>query len=144
MGLFYGDSMLMALKQKYILTSILALSLWVIATYAGATHISKPVLVEAGTQYTVGEKIIINGWVDYNAQPTADVLLNFQVTTEDGAVIVDKSYPSDKQGHFQFEFDSKGQPAGTYKIIITSQCLEIHRNICSYNSETLVFDLNNP
>lgn len=134
----------MRLKRKYILTSTLVLFLCVISTYAGATHISKPVLVEPGTQYTVGEKVVINGWVDYNAQPTADVLLNFQVTTEDGAVIVEKSYSSDKQGHFQFEFNSKGQPAGTYKIIVTSHCLEIHRDICSYNNETLIFDLNNP
>ena len=136
--------MLMGLKQKYILTSMLVLFLCFISTHAGATHISKPVLVEPGTQYTVGEKIVINGWVDYNAQPTADVLLNFQVTTEDGAVIAEKSYPSDKQGHFQFEFDSKGQPPGTYKINVTSHCLEIHRDICSYNSESLIFNLNNP
>lgn len=134
----------MGLKQKYILISMLMLFLCVISTNASATHISKPVLVKPDTQYTVGEKIIINGWVDYNEQPTADVLLNFQVTTEDGTLIVDKSYPSDKQGHFQFEFDSKGQSPGTYKIIVTSHCLEIHREICSYNSETLIFDLINP
>ncbi|MCB1985582.1 MAG: hypothetical protein H6936_07540 [Burkholderiales bacterium] len=136
--------MLMGIKQKYILTSTLVLLLAVISTYAVATHISKPVLVEPITQYTVGEKVVINGWVDYNAQPTADVLLNFQVTTEDGVVIVEKSFPSDKQGHFHFEFDSKDQPPGTYKIVVTSQCLEIHRSICSYNSETLIFNLNNP
>ncbi|MCP5245990.1 MAG: hypothetical protein H6937_08575 [Burkholderiales bacterium] len=134
----------MGLKYKNILTSMLMLFLCVISMHAGATHISKPVLVEPSTQYTVGEKIVINGWVDYNALPTADVLLNFQVTTASGVVITEKSYPSDKQGHFQFEFDSKGQPPGTYKIIVTSHCLEIHRAICSYNSETLIFDLNNP
>ena len=134
----------MGLKYTSILTSMLVLILSVMSTYVGATHISKPVLVEPGTQYTVGEKIVINGWVDYNALPTAGVLLNFQVTTSEGAVITEKSYPSDKQGHFQFEFDSKSLSPGTYRIIITSHCLEIHRAICSYNSETLIFDLNNP
>jgi len=126
------------------MTCLLVLFLCGITANLGATHISKPVIVEPGTHYAVGEKVVINGWVDYNAQPTADVLLNFQVTTEDGSVIADQSYPSDKQGHFQFEFDTKDQPPGTYKIVITSHCLETHRNICSYNSETLIFDLNRP
>ena len=136
--------MLKGREQYYIFISMLMLFLCVISANANATHISKPVLVKPGTQYTVGEKIVINGWVDYNEQPTADVLLHFQVITEDGALIVDESYPSDKQGHFQFEFDSKSQLPGTYKIIVTSHCLEIHREICSYNSETLTFDLKNP
>ncbi len=134
----------MVLKRNYIFTCLLVLFFCVITTHASATHISKPVLVEPGTDYTAGEKIVINGWVDYNAQPTADVLLNFQVTTEDNTVIVEKSYLSDKQGHFQFEFDTKDQPPGVYKIIVTSHCLEVHRNICSYNSETLIFKLNSP
>ncbi|WP_244531769.1 Gmad2 immunoglobulin-like domain-containing protein [Nitrosomonas aestuarii] len=92
----------------------------------------------------MGEKIVINGWVDYNAQPTADVLLNFQVITENNTVIVEKSSSSDKQGHFQFELDTKNLPPGIYKIMVTSHCLEVHRSICSYNSETLVVELNSP
>ncbi len=134
----------MGLRNNYLATCLLMLFLCGTATHVGATHISKPVLADPSTNYRLGDKIVINGWVDYNAQPTADVLLHFQVTTEDGTVIAEQSYPSDKQGHFQFEFDTKNQSPGIYKIIITSHCLEIHRSICSYNSEILLFDLNNP
>ena len=85
---------------------LLALFLSGMAVSVNATHISRPVLVEPGTHYRVGEKIIVNGWVDYNAQPTADVLLHFLVTAADGTILDEQSYTSDKQGHFHFEFDT--------------------------------------
>lgn len=134
----------MASKKIDLIQFMLVLFLCCVTTNANATHISKPVIVESNTQYTVGEKVVINGWVDYNAQPTADVLLNFQVTTQDGVVLKEESHPSDQQGHFEFEFDTKNQAPGIYQINITSQCLEIHRSICSYNSESLTINLSNP
>lgn len=135
---------MMRLKKNDVTIYLLVLVLCCFTANVSATHISEPVLLDTDTYYLVGEKVVINGWVDYNAQPTADVLLNFQVTTQDGTVLAEESYPSDKQGHFQFEFDTKLQQPGTYKIIVTSHCREIHRNICSYNSETLTFELSNP
>ncbi len=123
---------------------LLALFLSGMSVSAHATHISKPVLVEPGTHYQVGETVIVNGWVDYNAQPTADVLLHFMVTAADGTILDEQSYTSDKQGHFHFEFDTGKQPPGLYTIIVTSHCLEIHRGICAFNSETLFFELANP
>ncbi len=134
----------MVFREKNITICLLILLVCLASTGVGATHISKPIVVNAATQYKVGQKIVINGWVDYNAQPTADVLLNFQVTTENEVVIAETSYPSDKQGHFQFEFDTRNLLPGIYLIVITSHCLEIHRNICSYNSETLTVELNYP
>lgn len=129
---------------KILITCWLFLMIISFTANIGATHISIPVLLDTDTHYVVGEKVVINGWVDYNSQPTADVLLNFQVTTQDDVLLVEESYPSDKQGHFEFEFDTQFQDPGIYKIIVTSHCKEIHRNICSYNSETLTFELSNP
>lgn len=131
-------------NKSFVIACLLVSLLCGISFSVGATHISKPVLIEPKTQYLVGEKIVINGWVDYNAQPTAGVLLNFRVTTKKGALIDEKSYPSDKQGHFQFELDTRNLQPGAYTITITSHCLEIHRDICSYNEEALTFNLNNP
>ena len=114
--------------------TVLLLSL---AQNANATHISEPVLSEPKTEYKLGEKIVLNGWVSYNDQPTADVLLNFKVIRPDGATAVEQSYPSDDSGHFAFEFDTSDQIPGTYQVTITSHCLEIHRHICTYKSQTL-------
>jgi len=123
---------------------MLVLLLSTISVSVNATHISKPVLVAPDTHYRIGETVIINGWVDYNAQPTADVLLHFQITGRNENVITEQSYPSDKQGQFHFEFDTTNQPPGSYTITITSHCLETHRSICSFNSETLTFELSPP
>jgi len=135
----------MNIRTHYYLTAnLLTLFLCSLAASVNATHISKPVLVEPNTHYRIGETVIINGWVDYNAQPTADVLLHFKVATQDGKVLAEDSFPSDKQGHFHFEFDTKNQLPGSYTITVTSHCLEIHRPLCSFNSETLIFKLDNP
>lgn len=134
----------MAFRKKHAILFLLSLYVSITSTIIGATHTSKPVIVEPKTQYIIGQLVVINGWADYNAQPTADISLNFQVTTEKGIVVAEKTYPSDKQGQFQFEFDTRNQLPGIYSITITSQCSEIHRKICSYKSETLNFDLNNP
>lgn len=104
---------------------------------SGATHISRPVLQESKTEYRVGEKIILSGWVNYQNQPTADVLLNAKVLRPDGTEIMDEFLMSDERGNFKFEFKTMDLLPGTYQIIITSQCLEIHRQVCTYQSEAL-------
>lgn len=134
----------MRLRIYDIAAWLLALFLSGMTVSVNATHISKPVLVEPGTHYRVGEKVVVNGWVDYNAQPTADVLLHFLVTAADGTILDEQSYTSDKQGQFHFEFDTRQHPPGLYTITVTSHCLEIHRSICAFNSEILSFELTNP
>lgn len=136
----------MKLRTQYTKAWLLILVSFLLGMTTGvsATHISRPVLVEPGTHYQVGEKVVVDGWVDYNAQPTADVLLYFMVTAKDGAVLDEQSYVSDKQGHFHFEFDTRNQAPGLYTITITSHCLETHCSICSFNSETMIFELVSP
>lgn len=135
--------MMLSKKTNMIAFALLLISCSVI-TNAFATHISKPILVDPGTEYTVGSTVILRGWVDYNEKPTPDVLLNFKVTRPDGTTAVDQSYPSNAEGQFEFTFDTQKEIPGTYQITITSHCLEIHRYACTYQSQTLPINLRNP
>lgn len=119
----------------------LAVLLCSLVQNANATHISEPILSEPKTEYKLGEKIVLNGWVSYNDQPTAEVLLNFKVIRPDGTTAVEQSSPSDDSGRFTFEFDTNDQIPGTYQVIITSHCLEIHRHICTYKNKTLAVEV---
>ena len=108
---------------------------------AHATHISEPIINESKTQYHLGEEIIINGWVRYDNQPTADVLLAFKVTRPDGSIATESSYPSDNNGQFVFKFATDNQIPGKYLVTVTSHCLAIHRSICTYKNQTLSIDI---
>lgn len=108
---------------------------------SGATHISKPILVESKTEYRLGEKIVLSGWVSYQDQPAADVLLNAKVLRPDSTEIREEFFMSDKRGNFKFEFETINLLPGKYLIIITSQCLEAHRPVCTFQSETLTTHL---
>lgn len=127
----------MELNTNKISLIALLLLLSSIAQHSSATHISEPILSDPKTEYHLGEKIVLNGWVNYNDQPTADVLLHFKVIRPDGTLAAEKFSPSDDDGHFKFEFDTRDQMAGTYEVTITSHCLEIHRHVCTYKKETL-------
>ena len=109
---------------------------------ASATHISQPIAINPKTQYTIGETVVMQGWVNYNDQATPDVLLHFKVTRPDGSIASDQSYPSDQQGRFEFRFDTQNEKPGAYQIIITSHCLEIHRYACTYKNQTIPIRLN--
>lgn len=109
-----------------------------------ATHISQPILINPKIQYIVGEPVILHGWVNYNDQATADVLLNFKVIRPDGSTLADQSYPSNPEGQFEFKFETKNETPGSYQITITSHCLEIHRYACTYKNQSLVIQLKNP
>ncbi len=128
----------MKLKITAITPLLFILLLCGLVNNSSATHTSAPVLVEPKTEYFVGEKIKLNGWVNYNDQPTADVLLSFRVFSQGGAMISKQSYPSDHKGYFNFEFDTTNHPAGSYRVTITSHCLEIHRSVCSYRNDTVI------
>ncbi len=110
-------------------------------TELGATHISKPVLQDLKTEYSLGEKVVLSGWANYKDQPTSDVLLNVRVFQSDGSKVMEKSFMSDEQGYFKFELETKDLLPGLYRIVVTSQCREVHRQICSYRNETLSIHL---
>lgn len=114
------------------------------AQHALATHISQPIVENSQKQYSVGENITVQGWVEYQEKPAADVLLNFKLQRADGHVIVDQSYLSDEQGRFEFKFDTKRETPGTYQLTITSHCLETHRYACTYKNTTVSIQLTKP
>lgn len=134
----------MASKKTYVLSLVWLITLGAWMGDSLATHISKPVLIDPKTQYAVGDTVILKGWVDYNAQPAPDVLLNFRLTRPDGTTAVDQSYTSDQEGRFEFKFNTSNEAPGTYQITITSHCLEMHRYACTYKNQTLPIHLINP
>ena len=127
----------MQLNQKYIIAFLLLGA----SLNAHATHISEPILIESRTEYRLGEKIILNGWVSYDNKPTADVLLAFKLTRPDGSIATEESYSSDINGQFSFEFPTHKQATGKYLMTVTSHCLAIHRSICTYKNKTLNFEI---
>lgn len=127
----------MVSKKNYVLSLVWLISLAGLVGNSFATHISRPVLENPKTHYTIGETIVLHGWVDYNGQPAPDVLLNFKLTRPDGTLAVDQSYSSNQEGRFEFKFDTKNELPGAYQVIITSHCLEIHRYACTYKNQTL-------
>ncbi|MBK7354168.1 MAG: hypothetical protein IPI97_11230 [Nitrosomonas sp.] len=133
--------MMIEARSKSILLIILAFLISGLFSEVNATHISKPILSGARTEYTQGEKIVVSGWVNYQDQPTSDVLLNAKLLRADGAEVVETFNISDKQGKFSFEFEANRLLPGSYQIIITSQCLEVHRPVCTYQSTTLAIDV---
>ena len=127
----------MVSKKTYILAFVWLIALASFISDSFATHISQPILENPKTHYTVGETIVLQGWVEYNVQPAPDVLLNFKLTRPDGTVAVDQSYPSDANDRFDFKFDTQHEKPGSYQVTITSHCLEIHRYACTYKNQTL-------
>ncbi len=134
----------MTSKKIYISLFIAFIFLATLNGNALATHISQPILENPKAHYHVGETITLQGWVEYNAQPAPDVLLNFKLTRVDGTVAADQSYSSDAKGRFEFKFDTSREKSGSYQLVITSHCLEIHRYACTYKTQTLSIDLTNP
>lgn len=131
----------MWLNPKYIFTITLVLLLFGASLNVHATHISEPILNESKTKYRLGEKVILSGWVSYDNQPTADVLLVLKVTRADRSIATEATYTSDDNGNFAFEFATNYQVAGKYLVTVTSHCLAIHRSICTYKNKTLSIDI---
>lgn len=128
-------------NTKSILLVILVFLISSLFSEVHATHISKPILSEARTEFTQGEKIVVNGWVNYQDQPTSDVLLNAKLLRADGTEVAEVFNISDEQGRFSFEFETNRLLPGSYQIIVTSQCLEVHRPVCTYQSTTLAINI---
>ena len=131
----------MWLNPRYIFTITLTLLLFSASLIVQATHISEPILNESKTKYRLGEKIIFSGWVNYDNQPTADVLLALKVTRADGSIAREATQSSDDNGQFAFEFATNNQLPGKYLVEVTSHCLAVHRSICTYKNKTLSIDI---
>ena len=100
------------------------------------THISNPVITSDMTYYTQGENIVISGWVNYNEEFTSDVLLRIIATNPLGIKIFDENITSDAEGKFSVEIPlTNDANVGIYEVEIISQCREIHRDICTNQSE---------
>ena len=106
------------------------------------THISKPVITSDKINYKQGENIVISGWVNYNDEATSDVLLRIIVTNPLEIIIFDRYVISDNDGMFYTEIPIPNDAeVGSYDIEITSQCREIHRQVCTYQYEDLVITI---
>ena len=102
------------------------------------THISNPVITSDRTNYKQGENIVISGWVNYNEEATSDVLLRIIATDPLEIKIFDEYVTSSSDGAFSTEIPiSKNAEVGKYTVEITSQCREIHREICTYQNEII-------
>ena len=108
------------IKSKSFVVIILVLLISGSFSEVNATHISKPILSEARTEYSQGEKIVVNGWVNYQDQSTSDVLLNAKLLRADGTEVTEVFNISEKQGKFSFEFETNRLIPGSYQIIFTS------------------------
>lgn len=135
---------MMLWKNTYCTGFISLILLFGFTNEGWATHISQPIVENLQSQYTVGNTIVVQGWVEYQEKPAPDVLLNFKLLRSDGHVVVDQSYSSDPQGQFEFKFDTQHEVPGTYQLTITSQCLEIHRYACTYKNTTVLIQLTKP
>ena len=101
-----------------------------------STHISTPILtIEERTEYYLGEKLTISGWVEYDGKATSDVLLSVKVSDPKNHQIFDQFVTSDSNGIFEitFEFPSTGL-VGNYSVDVTSMCREQHREICNHRN----------
>lgn len=102
------------------------------------THISSPIITSDKTNYKQGENVIISGWVNYNDEPTSDVLLRVTATNPNEIKIFDEYTTSSADGEFSIEIPiTDDAEAGNYSIHVISQCREIHREICTHRYELL-------
>ena len=108
------------------------------------THVSSPVITSDKTVYKQGDKVIISGWVNYNEEPTSDVLLKIVTTNPLKVKIFDEYVTSGPNGAFSTEIPiANNAEIGNYVIEIISQCREIHREICTHQSETISITIGN-
>ena len=108
------------------------------------THVSTPIITSDKFNYKNGEDIIISGWVNYNDEPTSDVLLRVILTDPLETRIFDKYTTSDLDGTFSIKIPiADNAETGTYEVEVTSQCREIHRQVCTYQYEKVSINIEN-
>ena len=108
------------------------------------THVSSPVITLDKTSYKHGDKVTISGWVNYNEEPTSDVLLRIIATNPLEVKIFDEYVTSGSDGTFSAEIPiTKNAETGNYSVEVISQCREVHREICTHQSETISISIGN-
>ncbi len=108
------------------------------------THVSSPIITSDKTSYKQGENIIISGWVNYNEESTSDVLLRIIATDPLQVKIFDEYITSGPDGTFSAEIPiAENAELGNYLVEIISQCREIHREICTHQSEIISITIEN-
>lgn len=100
-----------------------------------ATHVSKPIPYIDKNEFRHNETIDLKGWVEYNGQPTSDVLLQVWLEKERDKLISD-NVTSDANGNFSaiLSIPNDIEP-GNYTVSVTSLCQEIHSNVCTFQFE---------
>lgn len=94
------------------------------------------------TKYKINEKIPITGLIIYNDNPAPSVLVNLKTYDPSNELIFDESLYSDKNGKFSFEFfQENSTKTGNYKFLVTSFCLEEHRQICTFNKKDIIISI---
>lgn len=107
-----------------------------------STHISEPVLTLKKTSFKFNEVIPITGQIIYNENPAPNVLVNLKIHDPNGQLIIDEFMHSDKNGGFSYNFVQENSLKNkNYKILVTSFCLEEHRQICSFHKKELVISI---
>ncbi len=109
-----------------------------------ATHISKPIFTMNESTYEPESVINISGWVNYNDQPTPDVLLLVKVINSENKKILEVSTTSDSKGNFVAHYTVPKNASGNYIIEVTSFCKEEHRNICTKQTQNFPITILNP
>ncbi len=106
------------------------------------THVSTPIITSDKINYKQGENLIISGWVSYNDESTSDVLLRITATNPSEIKIFDQYTTSNIDGTFSIEIPiTTDAEVGIYSIQVTSQCREIHREICTHQYESIFIDV---
>jgi uncharacterized protein YfaS (alpha-2-macroglobulin family) len=110
-----------------VLTS---LSFFVFDVYA--THISRPIITMDRQLFRIDETIAVKGWVNYNNNPTSNVLLDIILRAPNGNEIVREKARSNMDGNFLLNITLPvNSLPGNYTLDIISQCRDEHRNICT-------------
>lgn len=79
----------------------------------------------------------MKGWVEYNGEPTSDVLVQVWLEKERDKLISD-NITSDSNGNFSAILSIPPEiESGNYTVSVTSLCQEIHSNVCTYELEEL-------
>lgn len=123
----------MGLEVRFILIITIISIILSHISYAYATHTSIPVL-ESLDYYIAGNEYDLHGVILYNNQPTGDVLVEVNIMAPDNSMI--REYVrSSSDGSFRLRF--MPEIPGYYTVTVTSQCRDVHRDICTYQSSSM-------
>ncbi len=126
------------MQNSYLLIILPILLLFISSEDVYATHVSQPILTMKEAIYYIGSIIEIEGFVEYQDNPTSNVLLDIYIV-KDGKSEQLISIRSDNDGFFKTSFTPK--EAGKYTLKIVSQCRDEHRSICQNKESRLEIEV---